>query len=212
MYVIGGLVSKNKNLGMMTSLLVMGFTFVAFQNCSRASFKVADENLGVLKAVSVDSSSASDTSPGDDGNVTSSVPDVAPTPVPDVAPTPVPDVASTPAPQYPGKNPQQGEEDSSSLIECELGHPNKKVIYGESFAPGSNASATRACMSEDSCLKVINAYAAVRGCELNPGPATSEASPNSQCTKIFPGSKGTCHNAKILSDDDVVKILENMGQ
>jgi hypothetical protein len=199
-------VSKNKNLGVLACFVVMGLTFVAFQNCSRTNFKVADESIGVLKTEGGDVASGSETTPGDDVNVSN----------------PVPDVASAPTPEHPGKNPKQGdspapvvdlpEQDTSSLIECELGHPNKKVIFGESFAPGSNASSTRACMSEDSCLKVINAYAAVRGCELKAGPATSETSPNSQCTKIFPGSKGTCHNAKILSDEAVVKILENMAK
>ncbi|WP_413578138.1 hypothetical protein ACLVWU_06305 [Bdellovibrio sp. HCB290] len=100
---------------------------------------------------------------------------------------------------------------SKGLVECEINHPNAKVTLMESLMPGSNAQASRICMSEHACLEVINEYAVQHDCSLNPGPATSPSSNGIQCTKIFPGSKGTCHNAQVLSDKQVADLLAKLA-
>lgn len=194
---------KNKGFGFITTILVLGFTFIAFQNCARTEFAKAEDQVGVLKTESTDFAGVDNETGGVDPRVSDSDEEI---PVVEVGPTPKPH----PKNDRPGRPSQVA--DVSSLVECELGHPNKKVVFGTNFAPGSNASSTRVCMSEDSCLKVLNAYAAVRDCSLNLGPASSTASPNSQCTKIFPGSKGTCHNAKLMSDEEIANILEAMAK
>jgi hypothetical protein len=151
-----------------------------------------------------------------------------PAPVPDQAgPVPVPDQdgpAVPPEKVPPGKSPDKeqpgsnvvvddvdGDEDSGDLVECELISPNKKIILSNGFEIGSNKSATRACMSEHACLQLINAYASKRDCSISVGPSALAES-QAQCTKIFPGSKGTCHNASAISDADVAATLELMGK
>ncbi|WP_413587097.1 hypothetical protein [Bdellovibrio sp. HCB274] len=100
---------------------------------------------------------------------------------------------------------------SEGLVECEINHPNAKVTLMESLMPGSNAQSSRICMSKHACLELINEYAVQRDCTLNPGAATSPSSNGIQCTKIFPGSKGTCHNAQVLSDSQVEGLLVVLG-
>jgi hypothetical protein len=201
-------VFSTKTFGFAASVLILGLTFIAFQNCARTEFAQAEDKVSFLKTEGSDFAGV-DNETGVDPNAPA--PDVE-LPAPEASPTPMASATpkSNPKNDSPGRPSKVA--DVSSLIECELGHPNKKVVFGTSFAPGSNASSTRVCMSEDSCLKVINAYAAVRDCALNLGPASSSASPNSQCTKIFPGSKGTCHNAKVMSDQEIASVLQAMGK
>lgn len=99
-----------------------------------------------------------------------------------------------------GKNP------SEEIVECELLSSNNKIVLSTYFATGSNAILSRVCMSEKSCLKVINSYASQRNCKLQ-GAVESEASTENQCTRIFPGSHGTCKNAKVISDEEVLSLL-----
>src|SRR5437868_6849241 len=95
----------------------------------------------------------------------------------------------------------------AGLVECQLGSPNAKIILNSDFETGSNASATRICMSKNACLSIFNAYAAARSCSLSSGAATASAPAGTQCTQVFPGSKGTCHNAKALTDTQVKDML-----
>ncbi|HEY8270835.1 MAG TPA: hypothetical protein VIG33_08080 [Pseudobdellovibrionaceae bacterium] len=100
----------------------------------------------------------------------------------------------------------------AGLVECELGSPSLKIKLNQDFdAEHSNSQSSRVCMTENACLKVLNTYAADRKCSMDLGTPYSSGSP-AQCTKIFPGSKGTCHNAKVLSDDAIKAILEKMGK
>ncbi|MNL03461.1 hypothetical protein D3C87_1239990 [compost metagenome] len=98
-----------------------------------------------------------------------------------------------------------------NVVECELVSSKQKIILSDVLQIGSNASATRVCMSEHACLQLINAYSAKRDCQLSAG-ASSLAASESQCTRIFPGSKGTCRNATVISDEKVAQILEAMGK
>lgn len=100
---------------------------------------------------------------------------------------------------------------SANVVECELISSKQKIILSDILQIGSNASASRVCMSEYACLRLINAYSAKRDCNLSVG-ASSLADSESQCTKIFPGSKGTCHNATIISDEKVAQLLESMAK
>jgi len=102
--------------------------------------------------------------------------------------------------------------DAEDLVECQLGSPNAKIILNLNFVTGSNDSATRICMSKNACLSLFNTYAAERGCSLSSGPATAAAPAGTQCTEIFPGSKGTCHNAKALTDAQVTSMLQEMSK
>jgi hypothetical protein len=91
-------------------------------------------------------------------------------------------------------------------------HPNRKIVLGPEFEVSpSNASSTRVCMSRHACLDIINEYAASHDCSLDVGPGAAPADPNLQCTEIFPGSKGTCHNAAILNDDQVRANLDKLS-
>jgi hypothetical protein len=103
------------------------------------------------------------------------------------------------------------EETSVDAVECELISSKQKIVLTETFQIGSNASATRVCMSENACLRLINAYAAKRDCEISAGPSSLAAS-EAQCTKIFPGSKGTCHKATLISDERVAQLLESLAK
>ncbi|MGE5087241.1 MAG: hypothetical protein ACM3MG_13125 [Bacillota bacterium] len=110
------------------------------------------------------------------------------------------------------------DEDASSdveahqLVECELSGSKSKVVLGTGIAIGSNAQTSRICMSENACLNLINEYAVSHDCSLTPGAATSPSSNGVQCSAVFPGSKGTCKNAKILSDADVSALLTKLGK
>ncbi|MGZ3743287.1 MAG: hypothetical protein ACXWRE_07220 [Pseudobdellovibrionaceae bacterium] len=105
-----------------------------------------------------------------------------------------------------GKDPVQ------DLVECELMSPSMKIKLNQTFeGEHSNDSSTRVCMTENACLKILNTYAADHNCSMALGAATSTGNPT-QCTEVFPGSKGTCHNAKVLSDDAISAILANMAK
>jgi hypothetical protein len=65
-------------------------------------------------------------------------------------------------------------------------------------------------MSENACLKLINAYAVQHDCSLDLGQGAA-ANLQAQCTEIFPGSKGTCHNAAVLTDEQVSNLLTKMS-
>ncbi len=100
--------------------------------------------------------------------------------------------------------------DENDLIECELGAPNMKITFSQDLEVGSNAAQSRVCMSEHACLNIINAYAAARDCQMSLGPATKAS--HRDCTEVFPGSKGTCHNAQSVSDDQVIDLLNKMAK
>lgn len=101
---------------------------------------------------------------------------------------------------------------SGSLVECEFSSSKNKVVLSDSVTIGSNAQTSRICMSENACLNLVNEYAVSHDCSLAPGAATSPSSNGVQCTKVFPGSKGTCKNAKVLSDADVSALLVKLGK
>jgi hypothetical protein len=167
--------------------------------------------------------------PGDSGDVVVPAPGASPvvTATPVVMPSPVnqvPPVVGAPVPPVvkgPGKspgNPNAGGVgngkppqalNAADVVECDLKRPSSKVIFSRSLGVGSNASATRVCMSEHACLNLLNAYAAARDCSLAAGAATSQAS--GQCTAIFPGSRGTCKKAQILTDAQVTDLITAMG-
>jgi hypothetical protein len=116
----------------------------------------------------------------------------------------------------PGKNkpPTDAGKDHGAMagngfVECDLKRPSSKIIFSDTLSVGSNAKATRVCMSENACLNLINAYASARNCTMAAGAASSEA--KGQCTAIFPGSRGTCKKAQTLSDAQVGELLEKMG-
>ncbi|MNT06457.1 hypothetical protein D3C72_1411230 [compost metagenome] len=116
-----------------------------------------------------------------------------------------------PAEQIPEDSVEEDDVDYDSLVECELISPKQKIIFDQVLSEGSNKSATRVCMSENACLKVINSYAAKRDCKLSLGASSLQDS-ESQCTRIFPGSKGTCRNAGVVSDEKVAEVLDLMGK
>jgi len=156
-------------------------TIVAFQNCSKVNFS-EDQNSAAFKA-------------SDDDSVID----------PGVSEMP-------PAEQIPEDTVVENEDvDYDSLVECELISQKQKIIFDQVLSEGSNKSATRVCMSENACLKLINSYAAKRDCKLSLGASDLQDS-EGQCTKIFPGSKGTCRNAGTVSDDRVTEILDLMGK
>lgn len=104
------------------------------------------------------------------------------------------------------------DQEGSQLVECELSNSSKKVVLAGSLSVGSNAQVSRICMSENACLNLVNEYAVSHDCSLAAGAATSPSSNGVQCTKVFPGSKGTCKNSKGLSDDEVSALLVKLGQ
>jgi hypothetical protein len=65
-------------------------------------------------------------------------------------------------------------------------------------------------MSANACLTLINAYAVARGCTVEPGAPTTPGA-TGQCTERFAGSFGTCHNASVISDEEVASLLESMA-
>lgn len=138
-------------------------------------------------------------------------PNPSPNPIP--TPTPPPTGGEDPAPPVsnpPGKGKKSKDAD---IVECMIGHPNVKVtLTTSSFVPGSNAVETRVCMSRNACLNIVNEYAAVRGCSLSKGGPTTPGLAGDQCTGIFPGSKGTCKNAKFLNDGAISTLLTEMAK
>jgi hypothetical protein len=176
--------------------IVLGFstiTIIAFQNCSNVNFS-KDQNSSVFKASSEDDPGSPVVDPG----------------APAVDPS-APVAETPPAEQVPDDSVENEDVDSDSLVECELISPKQKIIFDQVLSQGSNKSATRVCMSENACLQLINSYAAKRDCKLSLGASSLQDS-ESQCTRIFPGSKGTCHNAGVVSDDKVAEVLDKMAK
>lgn len=97
-----------------------------------------------------------------------------------------------------------------ALVECELGVASSKIVMDKVFKVGSNNSSSRVCMSQKACLEIINAYAGPRNCSLKPGDESGPMT-GASCTKVFPGSKGTCKNVLVLSDAQVVEVLSAMA-
>ena len=68
-------------------------------------------------------------------------------------------------------------------------------------------------MTKHACLVMLNEYASERNCQLSSGvlqaPLDSSAPPR-QCLRAFSGSPGTCHNASILTDEEVSNTLSAM--
>ncbi len=122
------------------------------------------------------------------------------------------------APETPGivvtdpknEEPRNTEIFEVDVVECMLAGPYQKITLSGTLELGSNSASTRVCMSSHSCLNLINDYAAMHNCSLSKGIATS-ANSQMKCTDIFPGSSGTCQNARILSDTELVNILANMA-
>lgn len=166
------------------TIVILSSTVVAYQNCAGTNFQQANTDSASLKV--------SDNTTGIDPVVVDE--------------------------QEDGTDPSTGKIcdhkhehiASSDLIECEIMGANAKVVLGKSklLEIGSNASATRVCMTENACLKMVNSYAAGHGGSLALGEA--KAANESQVAKIFPGSKGTCKNALPLTDATVQKLLAAM--
>ncbi len=185
---------------------------VAFQNCSPVNFK--EDTPAVFRLQSTELSSPVDGSS-----------DIADIPMNSEAPTysdstPSKKELDNSGSDHAADRPTGGKKvpetndssvNSAALVECELIAPNKKIVLDSSLKVGSNASETRTCMSEYACLRLINAYSAKRNCELTVG-ASELSDSEAQCTKIFPGSKGTCKKAGLLDDSQVEAILAQMGK
>lgn len=98
---------------------------------------------------------------------------------------------------------------AQDIIECVLVRNNAKVVLSSDLVAGSNSSETRICMARASCLETINDYARVRDCSLSVGKPSS--SDQGSCTAVFSGSRGSCHNAKVITEPEVKKLLNNMA-
>ncbi|MBK9324648.1 MAG: hypothetical protein IPM97_17170 [Bdellovibrionaceae bacterium] len=196
-----------------TTLILLSSVLIAYQNCSRAQF-TSDSSTSVLKL---------EGDVGVDPTAIDNVSGIDPT----VGSAPAPLASPTPMVVQPGKNPNavtgangdgktcnQSKDNvlQEDMVECEMVAPNSKVILAkvDSLGEGSNAQVSRVCMSENACLKLINEYAAGRGCKMTLGKADSNS--QTQCAKIFPGSKGTCKNAARLSDTQIKSMLEAMAK
>lgn len=187
---------KKISLGIVI-MAIAGLSMMGFQNCAKAKFTPSNDNL-VLRTESMPTDDTIvDPQGGDEGLP----PEATPTPSP--SPTPV----SSPTPS--GTPPLSTTLDENDLVECQMLSPSSKVILASEFEmQHSNSSATRVCMSRKACLEIINEYAASHSCTLLAGPGSDPADPNLQCTEIFPGTKGTCHKARKLSDQQVADQLE----
>ncbi len=177
------------------TVIFLSSMLIAYQNCARAQF-TSDSSTSILKLEgdagvdpsAVDNQSGVDPSVGKNPHTSTGMGD--------------------------GKS-CQGTKDGvalEDLVECEMVAPNAKVILAkmDTLGEGSNAQVSRVCMSENACLKLINDYAAGRDCKMSLGQATSNS--QTQCAKIFPGSKGTCKNAKRLSDVEIKAMLAQMAK
>lgn len=104
-----------------------------------------------------------------------------------------------------------GAVERADLVECEMLSSKNKIVLADSLKIGSNAIVSRICMSEHACLKLMNDFAAARDCSLD--LAKSELSNSQkQCTRIFPGSRGTCKNAQVISDEELTVLLDKQAQ
>jgi hypothetical protein len=135
-------------------------------------------------------------------------------PHPSVSPSPAP----SPSPSPTGNGGSCGggdDDDDSTLVECEMGYSNQKISSAgggsDLVEQSGNSSSDRLCMSSHACLDLINSYAVMRGCTLNPGEPTT-TSAKGQCTSAFPGSKGTCKNASVFSDREIEDVLSGMAK
>lgn len=98
------------------------------------------------------------------------------------------------------------------LVECQMLHPNKKVVLETSMqVQHGNSSSIRICMSTNACLSLINEFAVKHSCSLDASAPEAAADAQAQCTEIFPGSRGTCKNATILSDAQVSELLVKLA-
>lgn len=98
------------------------------------------------------------------------------------------------------------------LVECQMLHPNKKVVLEVAMqVQHGNSSAIRICMSTNACLNLINQFAVKHSCSLDASAPEAAADAQAQCTEIFPGSRGTCKNATILSDAQVSELLVKLA-
>lgn len=227
--------STSKKTSLLLFALGMGGAIlIGFQNCSQARFMPTADSMVLrteepsdLGAGGVgDGSGAGVPFPPDDSSVP---PGASPSPNPDVSPnpdaSPNPDPGASPSPNpnpdvspnpSPGASPNPDPSASPTpvvaqgdLVECQMLHPNRKIVLGEDLKQSpSNRSSTRVCMSGAACLQIINAYAVRHSCSLAYGEGEDPADPQLQCTEIFPGTNGTCNNARILSDDEVRENLE----
>jgi hypothetical protein len=209
---------KKKTSGALAVVVILGAVLLSFQNCAKTNFASSNEDSGILKLEGDGSLASTNNIDPADVPPAPALQPIPPAPASQPVP-PAPVVASTPpqpTPSHESTVPvvtDNERPDSSSLVECELAVAKKKIVFGSNdLQMGTNASSSRVCMSEDACLKVVNAYASERDCELVSGPAVAGASMNRQCTKVFPGSKGTCNNAKVFSDADIKSILGKMSK
>ena len=189
------------------AVVAMGTLIFGFQNCSKVAPSEVEFSQASLQTAAIP------TGAGDDSAI-----------VDDSTPSPSPSPSSSPSNGHAsnggkdqghscnGKDDSSIDQSADQLVECELNSSSDKVVLAESIAIGSNAQLNRICMSENACLNLVNEYAVSHDCSLTPGAATSPSSNGVQCTKVFPGSKGTCKNAKVLSDADVSALLAKLGK
>lgn len=204
--------TKDKNLKALAAITALGSLFLAFQNCSRVGFGgetlVSSQSIsqsGFIKDVSEneiivkgngsggknnsDNQGSGDVVASDDGKSCK---------------------------DGKGKGNGRSSPDDSiesevevehlaGMVECEMLSSKNKIVLSDSLSLGSNALNTRICMSENACLKILNDFAAARECSFVQTKDLTTA--QRQCTRIFPGSKGTCKNAKIISDQQIEALL-----
>jgi hypothetical protein len=198
-------------------LTVLALTFVViFQNCSQAEFGSNVKFEAVDKASPPDGDAPSDDGTPSDDNPTDDNPDDGDAPNPSPTPAPTPSTPTTPCPGRSCDNdrtppPSDDAPSGTGIVECVLGGPSVKVVLSETFQPGSNARRTRVCMTQNACLVLLNTYTTQRGCTLNSGAPTTPDS-TAQCTGIFPGSRGTCKHAQVVTDEQLSAILTGMAE
>jgi hypothetical protein len=192
-------------LGVSITVLSLSVLALTFQNCAKTNFTGAEHGAYLKAEADVLPSETTGTDP----TVVSG--DALPSATPSLTDITPPKNPNDPEPPGNlGKNSQNAS--SSNLVECELGSPNLKIKLSLTLnAQHSNDQATRVCMSENACLNIINEYAASHSDSMAMGAETSPGSTN-QSTHVFPGSKGTCKNAQVLSDDQIVAILAEMAK
>lgn len=192
-----------------TVLMVVLFSLVfVFQDCGSDNFSFTQSipSNAVLVAAPNTTSTTQTLCPADSSST-------CPTSFPKPSPTSSPSTFTAPTPTCSGEscNPKFGAPASSAdLVECELSSPNSKIVLSTDLKIGSNEVSTRLCMSVNACLSLVNAYAAARNCEISAGAANVSAA-QATCTEIFPGSQGTCKNARVISDEEVTNLLTNMA-
>ncbi len=190
----------NKLSFYLTSTSLMLVVLFGYQNCSQTHFS-SDLGGAVLKAETISDGHTT----GDDGQV-------AALPVDDEKGDPK-DSPISDGTISGGKGKTSDGAAASGLVECQMLHPNKKIVLGyDLYVQPGNSSSVRVCMSENACLKLINAFAVQHSCSLDVSAPMAQADAGRQCTEIFPGSKGTCQNASIVTDAQVSELLKKMGE